>query len=218
MAKDFNYLEYVKNLPDAYRKDKDSNNYKILETEKHSIEIFQADTVEVYDSLDIWKAKGYTLDLYGEIYQIPRNGMDDDTYRLKILLKIIEIKAGSDHTSIIKTLSATLGIPIEIFNIVDSEISGNIDVEFPYSIFQEAGVSPKEVYDAIKMLLGAAIGVDKFNLLHELPESKLLIATAMTVAERFTVEIKPIWYEDVQTILDPAIVTMQHEINEVEVI
>ena len=218
MAKEFNSEVYVKNLPDYYRKDANSNNYKILEIEKHALRKLDEDISAVYDTLDIWKATGKTLDLYGEMYNQPREGLEDDPYRVLILLKMVRNRAGSDHTSIINALTAALGLPADIFNIVDSEISGNVDVlALPYNVLQESGIGVKQVWLNIRALLGAAIGIDKFNIVQDTPQNDLVIATANTYGERFTIEIKAKAYENVNTTLETAPVTVQSEINEVEV-
>ena len=42
--------DLVKNLPDAYRKDSESNNYKILQIEKYSMDEFRKTLNEIYES------------------------------------------------------------------------------------------------------------------------------------------------------------------------
>lgn len=189
MAKEFNHEIYVKNLPDYYSKDINSNNNKILEVEKASVRSLEEDITDAYNSLDIWQATGKTLDLYGEMYNQPRENLPDDEYRLIILLKMVRNRAGSDHASVISALSAALNLPANIFHIADSEIGGNIDVlALPYNVIQESGVSIKEVVKNIKMLLGAGIGIDKFNIIQDI-DADLKLASAVVHGEIFNVEV-----------------------------
>ena len=52
---DFNNDNLVKNLPDAFEKSKGSNNYKILEISRLSIEKHLEDLYEIYEILDLEK-------------------------------------------------------------------------------------------------------------------------------------------------------------------
>ena len=69
---------YVDNLPDAYRKDTDSNNYKILNIQKIEIDGIKEDTEDVYNTLDLDQATGKTLDLYGDMLGQARGFATDD--------------------------------------------------------------------------------------------------------------------------------------------
>ena len=218
MAKEFNADIYVKNLPDCYRKDKNSNNHKILLTEKYALRKLEEDSEDVYNSLDIWQATGRTLDLYGEMYNQPRDGMDDDQYRAIILLKMARDRAGSDHTSIVNALSGVLGLPPSVFCMVDSEISGNVDIEaMPYSILHDAGISVKQLWQNLKLLLGAGIGIGKLNVVHDLPESDLIIATAITHCVHYFVEVEASAKEEVKVETKTATTMMHAQYFNVEV-
>lgn len=191
MAKEFNHNIYVKNLPDCYRKSIQSNNNKILQIPKHEISSLNTDIEAIFSSLDIWQATGKTLDLYGEMYNLPRENMSDDQYRLMILLKMTRNRAGSDHTSIINALVTALNIPAETLCIVDSEISGNVDVDnLPYNVLVDAGVTVKQAWTQLKLLLAAGVGIGRFSIMHDQPDNPLKIAVAMTLGEQFTVEIE----------------------------
>lgn len=219
MAKEFNHNIYVKNLPDCYRKSIQSNNNKILKVEKHALTKLAEDISAVFDTLDIWKATGKTLDLYGEMYNLPRENMEDDQYRLMILLKMTRNRAGSDHTSIVNALATALGLSPESLCILDSEISGNVDVDpLPYNVLQEAGISVKQVWESLKQLLAVGVGIGRLNVVHDLHDIDLKIATAITHSESFSVEVKPLWFESVNAELEPAITTMHAEYYKVEVV
>lgn len=190
MAKQFNYEVYVKNLPDSYRKTANSNNHRILTIEKESLDGVKADASAIYDSLDIWKATGKTLDLYGEMYKQPRENLGDDEYRAIILLKIAQNKAGSDHTSIINSLSGTLGISPKDFRMVDSETSGNVEIDFPYDALQASGVSPQKTINVLNDILGAGIGISRVSLSHNIDDIGLKIAAVVVHDERNEVHVQ----------------------------
>ena len=63
----FDRDDLARNLPDAYRKDAESNNAKLLAIEKGETDTMRAELEAVDDSLDINRATGSTLDLYGAI-------------------------------------------------------------------------------------------------------------------------------------------------------
>lgn len=218
MAKVFNYENYVKNLPDAYRKDKDSNNYKILAIEQHSAQKLYKDINDVFNSLDIWQATGKTLDLYGEMYNLTRGNLTDEQYRMNILLRIAQSRAGGSHTSIVKALSAAMGVPVENFRLKDGKTSGNVVIDqLPYDVFQNAGIEPLKVLDMLKAFLGAGIGVESFSISQDVEEACLRIANAIIHGETFICKIEPTMTDTVSTILNPVFVITQNETNEVEV-
>lgn len=219
MAKSFNYDVYVKNLPDCYRKDSGSNNYKILEVEKQALSALETDANAIYNSLDIWQATGKTLDLYGEMYNAHREDMSDDQYRMLILLRLARNRANSDQNSIVSTLASILGVPVETFWLSDSETSGNVDVNaLPYNVLSESGIKAKRVCIELKSLLGAGIGIGKFNVVHDVPENDLKIATAITHGVEHVIWIEAATYETVKVGLEPAIVMMYAENFNVEVV
>lgn len=99
----------VKNLPDAYSKGRESNNAKILEIEKRAIDDVKAATGEIYESLDIDKAYGKTLDLYGESIGQFRGAATDEQLLVLIKSRINRNFADGDHTSIVKAICLTFG-------------------------------------------------------------------------------------------------------------
>ncbi len=211
MAK-FRSDNFVKNLPDAYRKDKDSNNHKILAIDKHSSDKLRSAANSLFESLDIRQATGGTLDLYGEIYGQPRDGMDDDKYRLYILLKMAQNRAGSDHTSIINALVSALNVPAETFYIKDAETSGCVNVEiFPYDALQAAGVTVKQCREIIETLLAAGVGLERLNVTHDMPDTPLIMAATITHAETFNLGTEAHIYETLTADAFPAIVLTHSE-------
>lgn len=115
MIAHFNRDHPVKNLPDAYKKTPDSNNAKLLEIEKDALNLLRDATSAVYDSLDIDKATGKALDLFGDMFGQQRGASTDEQYRILIKNRIVRNFANADHTSIVNAICAT-------FNCEPSEV------------------------------------------------------------------------------------------------
>ena len=107
MITHFNREKLAKNLPDAYRKTDESNNAKILAAEKSALDSTRDAISAIYESLDINKAHGKTLDLYGETIGQPRGAATDEQFLVLIKNRIVRNFANADHDSIVKALCMT---------------------------------------------------------------------------------------------------------------
>lgn len=103
----FNGEKLAKNLPDAYRKDNGSNNAKILEIEHDASSVLREAVQGIADSLDINKAYGKTLDLYGELLGQRRGIATDEQYRVLLKNKIQRNFTNADMNSIIRAICTT---------------------------------------------------------------------------------------------------------------
>lgn len=115
MITHFNRDFPAKNLPDAYVKNQESNNAKILEVEKSAVDKLREAVSAIYDSLDIDKAYGKTLDLYGDMIGQERGMATDEQYRILIKNRMIRNYSDADYNSIVIAICAT-------FNAKPSEI------------------------------------------------------------------------------------------------
>ena len=97
----------VKNLPDSYRKDSASNNAKILDIEHDAMGALRDAVSAVYDSLDIDKAYGATLDRYGEMLGQDRGITTDEQYRVLIKNRIARNFCNADYNSVVRAICAT---------------------------------------------------------------------------------------------------------------
>lgn len=137
MNAEFNPNNLVKNLPDAYAKTTDSNNFKILEIERVACNDLRktlwgyykcnvcGDTIPfgeqmcpickkegvrvngIDDILDLNNAKGNTLDLYGERVGQARGLANDDKYLLMIKSKILRNLSNGSYPSIANAICST---------------------------------------------------------------------------------------------------------------
>lgn len=109
MITHFNREKLAKNLPDAYRKTDESNNAKILEIEKDAQDRTREAIHAIYESLDINKAYGKTLDLYGEMIGQDRGVATDEQLLVLIKNRIARNFSNADHNSIVNALCMTFG-------------------------------------------------------------------------------------------------------------
>lgn len=154
--------DYIDALPDAYKKTPDSNNYKLLLMEQILVQDFSDDTVAVGDTLNILKANGSTLDLYGKMYNQHRGKMNDEQYRYAILQKATRLLSGCDHESIVKALSAVFDVSPTSFTIKDADENCVVEIEnLPFSVLQNIGISAEQAIQMIESML--AVGVRLSN-------------------------------------------------------
>lgn len=99
---------YIKNLPDCYNKNTSSNNYKIFQLLKHDEESFRKALSELADSLDLDKASGFTLDLYGQTVGQNRGQTTDAQYLILIKTKIEKNRCSGNYESIVNCICRIL--------------------------------------------------------------------------------------------------------------
>lgn len=157
--------ELVQQLPDCYRKDKDSNNYKLLQLASASIQGFEDDTQQLYDMLDISKAKGKTLDLYGAAYGQKRGALSDEQFRIMVLQKVAQNFVTSDYDSIVKALANAFGVDVNSFVIEEADEPLKVEVKnLPYEILQKANITVAMVHQIIKAMLTVGITLAPIEL------------------------------------------------------
>ena len=150
--------DYINALPDAYRKDRDSNNYKLLYLEYLLVNGLREDIEAVDTVMDIFKATGGTLDLYGDMYRQARGSLTDEQYRIIILQRIARNWAGGDYNSTVQALASVLGVSPSEFRLVEEDNPRRIAVvDLPFDALQEAGIGTKQAYQMIEALMPVGI-------------------------------------------------------------
>ena len=153
----------VKNLPDAYKKTTDSNNFKILEVERRTLGDIRNSLQEVNNILDINKATGKTLDLYGERVGQARGLADDNRYLLMIKAKIMRNLSNGSYPSVLAALCATFGCePSQIYLEDGDEPCTVTIVTLPLEIINKAGLTTSQTVAIIKSLLPVGISLTSF--------------------------------------------------------
>lgn len=148
-------------LPDAFNKEKDSNNNKILsldsilQTEVHN------DIVDAFESLDIYKAFGKTLDYYGEIVGQKRGALTDDQYRILILVKIARNAASTDFNSIIGILSMILECEKGDISLVNADKPATVKIQrIPLKVLIAVGFTAMQAAEMLNTLLPVTVTLE----------------------------------------------------------
>lgn len=152
---------YINALPDIYKK---PNNRKLLSIEQASVQGLRDDIQAVHDTLDILKATGKTLDLYGAIYKQARGSLTDDQYRYMILQKAARYFVGCDHDSIVNALAAVFGVSPDKFKIEETGAPCEVTVKsLPFSVLSSVGITASQARDMIEAMLAVGVRLDSVN-------------------------------------------------------
>ena len=160
----FNRDALAKNLPDAYRKDPASNNAKILEIEKHASDTLREAISAIHLSLDIERAYGKTLDLYGEMLGQIRGAATDEQYRVLLKNKIVRNRAAADYNSVVLAICDTFGcLPTEVI-LSEQETPCNVVLEgLPISKINESNIDVATAIQIVNSLLPAGIYLEAIS-------------------------------------------------------
>lgn len=101
--------ELLQLLPDNYAKGETSNNYKTLKILAVAFEEMQETLERIQLWRDIDEAQGTNLDKIGVNVGQPRNGHNDDQYRMWLKIKILMNKSDGELESINGIMSALAG-------------------------------------------------------------------------------------------------------------
>lgn len=150
--------DYINALPDAYKKHTESNNYKLLHMEERLVAGLRADIEAVHETLDIYKATGKTLDLYGAMYNKPRGTATDEQYRYLILQRIAQNMVTGDYNSIVNAIAVAFDVPPNSFQFRETENPCEVEVlNLPYGILLNAGMTVEQMQDTIQGLLPVGV-------------------------------------------------------------
>lgn len=151
---------YIKNFPDFYSKEKNSNNYKLMQLLEYDRNKFLSVLKEIDDSLSLEGSKGYTLNLYGDMVNQNRGLANDAQYLFLIKTKIARNRVNSDANSIVDCICKILDCkPTEIY----IEELPNLRVrlsDIPIEKILKADITPNQFTQIIKSLLPAGIVLD----------------------------------------------------------
>lgn len=157
---------HAKNLPDAYKKTTDSNNYKILEIERNMENILRSDLQDLDSVLSLDNAHGTTLDLYGERIGQRRGSATDAQYLVMLKSKIMRNTANGSYNSIINAVC-------KAFNCNPSDVTLEEDEEKPctisklivdINIINKVGLGSYQTYQIFKTLVPIGMSLDEYLL------------------------------------------------------
>lgn len=172
-------MKPVERLPDCYRKDPGSNNYKLLEFGRAETESLRKDIQAVLDALDLKQVTGKTLDLYGEMLGQRRGLLDDEQYRYMILSRIGRNTVRGDYNSIMRTLVLMFGgrmgdITLDDLEVVEEDRPCVVRLtKFPVYVLVNAGFSSRQAVSMIETLLPICVtlAADNFEGTFEFADS-----------------------------------------------
>lgn len=160
----FNKVNHVKNLPDTYRKDKDSNNYKILEIERDAVSCLNDGLLQVFDVLDLDKATGKSLDLYGEDVGQARGESNDEQYRVLIRAKAVRNLVDGSYESVCRALCITFGCDRSDIVFRERLQACSLQAEFSIMSLVKADFTLQQMIETIESLLPICVTLDIFVL------------------------------------------------------
>ena len=153
--------EYIKNLPDCYNKKPTSNNYKIMQLLKYDDEQFQSVLQELKDSLSLDNAKGYTLDLYGEMAGQKRGLATDEQYKILIKTKIERNRCNADYKSFVRCICRILNCGATEILLEEMEAPATVRMVYvPLDKILAADLTTSQFTQILKSLLPAGITLE----------------------------------------------------------
>ncbi len=158
--KEFKYNAPEYNLPDAFKKDPSSNNYKLLhintDTENGISETFK----QLFKQLDIDNAFEKNLDMYGEMFSVSRKGDNDDKYRIRIKAQIGHNYTDGSRKSTADVVAWLLQSDTSEIRIKSGDATGDVIISgIPLPILMDAGFEREEITELINSLLSVCVRV-----------------------------------------------------------
>lgn len=151
---EFHFDNLAKNLPDVYKKDTSSNNYKILEIERTASNELRDTLNWIANIFDIENATGATLDLYGKRFGQARGKATDAQYKAMIKSKIIRSLCNGSYKNIVDAICYTFGCDIDDVLLVETDTPMAVTLErAPLDAIIRAGFSTSQAEQIIKRLL-----------------------------------------------------------------
>ena len=161
MITQFNRENPVKNLPDAYCKTANSNNGKILAIEKSAMDELREAVAAIHESLDLDKASGKTLDLYGEMVGQVRGKATDDQYRILIKARIARNLVGGDYNGVVNVLSLIFGCDPTEISIAETDEPCNVRLDrLPVSTLNRLMVDVSTAMKIIQEVLPVCVSLE----------------------------------------------------------
>lgn len=157
-------MSNVNRLPDSYKKSTESNNYKLLNLNEQAIADVKADAQAVFEALDIQKATGRTLELYGEMLGQKRGALNDVQYRYMIMTRMGINVAQGNYETVISNAKNIFECEASDIVLRDGKNACAVEVEkFPLEVLVEAGFSSKQAIQMLESLLPVGVTIDNAN-------------------------------------------------------
>ena len=150
---EFNFDNLAANLPDALRKDKDSNNYKLLWVEKQIYDRILNMIKDVEACLNIDNCNGAVLDDWGKRQRVSRGTSNDEQYRLRIKGSIAQSFCDGSRDGIAQALAYMLSWDANKIKIKSTE-DYKVDIaNIPLDILTKANFTTEQITEIVNTLL-----------------------------------------------------------------
>lgn len=149
----------VQALPDVYRKNTGSNNYKLLALHGEAVDALRADILAVLAAQDVHQATGVTLDRYGVIVDEPRGNSDDSDYRVKIQQKMGLYRGNGSWSSVSSGISNLTHLPLQAFALADNAMPHTVKLTVKDAADLARIPKSRSLLAKIATLLPAGVGL-----------------------------------------------------------
>lgn len=154
---------HVMNLPDIFFKSKESNNFKLLELERLTVEEYRQTLRQLFDMIDLDNAKGKTLDMYGETVGQSRGRATDEQYILMIKAKLMQNLSNGSYPSVLNSMCTTFDCESSQIYIEESEAPCKVNaVKLPLESIIKADITPEDTEKLIKSLLPVGVSLESY--------------------------------------------------------
>ncbi len=155
----------INKLPDAYRKDETSNNYKLLDLAETEITALREDIQKTTLITDLANSSGKTLDLFGDMLGKKRGTLDDDKYRYVLQSQVAQNIVAGDFNSVLNALVSAFSLQAGDATYSDIKIeelptSGNVKItKLPLKVLNRAGLTTDQTKTLIQDILPIGVAV-----------------------------------------------------------
>ena len=126
--------EIISRFPHMYRRDRESNNYFLLNLYLEEIRQASKGIHELLKSLNIMEAEGYALDKFGTSFNLKRGtNENDENYRKRILAEISRKSRNATFETIISVLKEGIvksSSKVIDFNVKNGSFKGKSETQF----------------------------------------------------------------------------------------
>lgn len=152
-------------LPDAYVKDKKSNNYKLFDVFASEFEKLYQTQLKVRQFRSVDEANGQTLDLIGANYNVSRGTMNDELYKPMIKAAIARTWCDGTFNSVLELLALTLNTDVKNVALTeDYETGGSSGMitiaSTPKDALNAVGMTVQEYAQIVQSILPVGVGVN----------------------------------------------------------
>lgn len=158
----FNWDNLVSNLPDTFRQDENSNNYKLFAIEQSIYKKIYDMLQSVFNILDIDNATGETLDMYGKRLNLKRGNLNDLQYLIQLKAKIAQSLCDGSHDGIVKALAYVLSSTADKMKLVEGDKKNTIKIkDIPLTLLFEAKFTSDQITAMVENLLPVGVHISQ---------------------------------------------------------